>query len=111
MSVVRGDPTENFSPSVSHITRLIEKENTLIKDLVRERYDSLRSDQWSEEVFMSTIDDYKKMLYHSGAASRDYDRWPDSAYAEDTTHFRQFILERLESMDTYINTLSGGEQN
>lgn len=111
LSVVRGDPTENFSPSVSHITRLIEKENTLIKDLVRKRYDSLRSDQWSEEVFMSLIDDYEKMIYHSGAATRDYDRWPESAFAEDTTYFREFILNRLVSMDTYINTLSGGEQN
>lgn len=109
LSVVRGEPHENFSPSVSHVTRLIDMDNSEVKQQVSERYNELRHDQWSDEAFMQRIDLYESMLYGSGAMTRNYSRWPSAAYAESTESFRSFIIERLHSMDNYLDNKLGGD--
>lgn len=109
LSEVRGHPSENFSPSISHITRLIHLGNEEITNKVKDRYSQLRQSTWSEDHMMSIIDSYETMLYDSGAMTRNYKRWPTAAYAEDTSEFRQYILNRLIAMDEYLNEILGGE--
>ncbi|GAB2318585.1 hypothetical protein IRB23SM22_08430 [Alkalibacterium sp. s-m-22] len=109
LSLVTGLPDENFSPSVSHITRLIEMNNEQIKQQVHERYRQLRASEWSDQAFDDRISNYESMIFKSGAAKRDYSRWPSSAYEKDADKFRAFVNERLNAMDIYLNDILGGD--
>lgn len=70
--------------------------------MVKEKYQKLRADEWSEDAFMERLDEYEEDIYHSGAILRDKERWPGTAYNENMDYLRNYILERLKAMDEFI---------
>ena len=100
--MVRGLPTTNYLPTATLIHAAIQQEDQLIIQMVKEKYQKLRADEWSEEAFMERLDEYEEDIYHSGAILRDKERWPDTAYNENMDQLRNYILERLKAMDNFI---------
>ena len=88
---------------------LLDYEDENIKGLIKERYDYLRQNGWSNETIFNILDGYKKDIYDSGAYGRDKERWPDGTYSiEDVEldRFNGFVKERLEFFDYYVADLT-----
>lgn len=102
LAIVKGTPDTNSLPSATLIHSAIQKGNTKIIQMVKNKYEYLRANEWSEESFMEMLDSYEQDIYYSGAILRDKERWPETAYNENMNHLRNYILERLEAMDDYI---------
>lgn len=84
---------------------LLENEDTLIKKLIKERYEELRKSGWSEESMMDMLDHYEKEIFDSGAYERESIRWPHAHYIEKEeklSRFKSYVKERLKAMDEYV---------
>ena len=77
-----------------------------IKEMMKDRYEELRSDSWSEEHLLELLDEYEKEIFDSGAYAREAERWPHGHYLENQEEklnlFKEYVLERLKVMDTYV---------
>lgn len=102
LAVVRGLPTTNYLPTSTLIHEAMQQENTKVIQMVKEKYAKLRADEWSETSFMEMLDKYEQDIYYSGAILRDKERWPDTAYNENMDYLRNYLLERLQAMDDFI---------
>ena len=54
------------------------------------------------------IDALEQDIYGSGAYLRDMERWPDGTYQDPAlglSVFKDYVLKRYTSMDTYISGL------
>ena len=104
--VAHSSPLQN-----SPISRLvkIDKENT--SKLLKERYNYLRNNEWSDDKVIGMLNNYESAIFDSGAYQRDIERWQDSNQIEPElklSNFKQFVLNRLKFVDDnfekiYIN--------
>lgn len=102
LAIVKGDPEVNYLPTASLVYMAIYKGNEKITQMVKEKYNELRTNEWSQESFMERLDEYENEIYNSGAILRDKERWPDTAYNEDMEEFRNYVLKRLKALDDFI---------
>lgn len=109
LASVRGDSSKHYIPSISHVNQGVKLGSDTIISATRERYIELRQNEWSEERFMERLDEFESMIYDSGAILRDYERWPTSAFNENTEELRNYILERLQYTDNLLEDMLGGE--
>ena len=76
-----------------------------VKKLIRERYNELRSGEWSDIALDAMLQGFERDIYGSGAYSRDAERWPESSRqdpAPGLSLFRDYVRERLLAMDAFI---------
>ena len=82
-------------------------DETIISE-VKARYQYLRQTSWSDEEISKMIAGYEKDIYDSGAFERTMNRWPEGNYyapSKKLDDFETYVLNRLKSMDNYINDL------
>lgn len=88
---------------------LLNYEDENIKSLIKERYNNLRENGWSNENVMKLIDYLGEDIYNSGAYLRDKNRWPDGTYLDDgveLTRFKEFVAARFKFFDSYVVSLT-----
>ena len=96
----------SFIMKYNPISRLIElnDSDTILK--VKEEYNKLRKNNWSEDHISKLLDNYEKDIYSSGAYLRDEEidsNWISSSIK--LSNFKDYCLKRLEYMDKYIESL------
>lgn len=72
------------------------------------RYWELRAGPWSDRTILEQLDQYEEQIFDSGAYVREQERWPNGSYVRTEkrlSSFKQYVLERLASMDSYYETL------
>ena len=97
----------SYEMTVNPVSILREKDPE-INRMIRERYTELRAGGWSEETIDAMLDGYERDIYGSGAYIRDMERWPDGNYQDPEAGlsiFREYVHERLSSMDSLIAAL------
>lgn len=104
LSEVSGDPTVNPLPSASLIHTAVVGKSERIISLVKERYGLLRADKWSDEAIFELLNQHQQAVYGSGAILREHRRWPDAAYNEETEQLYDYIRQRLQMMDHFIES-------
>ena len=75
---------------------------------IRERYDALRKDRWSDETIGTMLDGFEQDIFGSGAYLREMERWPEGSYIDPDlglSLFRAYVSERFRYMDAYISGL------
>ena len=90
------------------VYKLLELDDENIKRKIKERYNYLRNNSWSEEKIINMINEYEKNIYNSGAFERDKERWPSANYNDSEIKlntFKNYVLDRLKAMDEYIENL------
>lgn len=111
LSEVTREVTQNPLPRQSHVTRAIEQGDQTVITMVQDRYSELRASDWSEDSLMARLDSYEAAVYASGASSREQARWPEAAYNPDASELRQYVSNRLQVMDEFLDALLGGEES
>ena len=94
--------------TVNPVSILRQKDPDIIK-LIQNRYIQLRAGGWSEAAIDTLIEGYEQDIFDSGAFVRDMERWPEGSYEEPSlglSVFREYVHNRLRSMDEYIRNLS-----
>ena len=94
--------------TVNPVSILRQKDSGIIK-LIQNRYSQLRANGWSEQAMDILIDGFEQDIFSSGAYLRDMERWPDGSYQDPSlglSIFREYVHNRLQSMDSYIETLN-----
>ena len=97
----------SYELNVNPVSVLREKDPE-INRLIRERYNELRADKWSDRSIDHMLDGFEQDIYGSGAYDRDMKRWPDGNYQDQNLKlslFRKYVHERLSSMDSLIESL------
>lgn len=100
------DANQIFTQNV--VYKLLELDDKNIKIKMKERYNYLRNNYWSDEAITKAIKEYEKDIYDSGAFDRDIERWPYSNHNDSELKlsvFKQYVLDRLKAMDKYIEDL------
>lgn len=80
--------------------------------MARENWNAARASNLTEESLDSLIDEMYGQLASSGVYLRDHERWPEALYMDGIQRIqfiKQYIQERLDFMDTYINAPDFGE--
>ncbi len=93
--------------TINPVSVLLDKDPSIVKK-VKEQYAKLRAGGWSDEAINSMLDVFEQKIYDSGAYQRDMERWPDGKYQDPELKlslFREYVLGRLQSMDTWIEDL------
>ncbi|MBE5912955.1 MAG: hypothetical protein E7274_02710 [Pseudobutyrivibrio ruminis] len=88
--------------------RLLSMGDETIKDEIKARYATLRSDAWSEDAILTLLEEYQNEIYNSGAFARTQEAFPEGSYNDASvglTEFTDYVLKRLAAMDEYINAL------
>lgn len=128
-----GNLTDTWDPSVRNYTRpyiigaddnsyemtltpvsVLREKDPEIVSMLQERYAELRADRWSEQTIDVLLDGYEREIFGSGAYVRDMERWPDGNYQDPETGlsvFREYVHDRIRSMDSYIAGLTVSEEN
>lgn len=84
---------------------LLTENNKDIKEMVINRYNELRENEWSNNNVLEILNGYEKNIFDSGAFVRDKQRWPDGNYIEVCERlnvFKNYVINRLEYFDNYI---------
>ena len=108
-----GQDEEPYSIDISYnsimylnpVFYLIDIGDDNIKNLVGNRYEKLRQNEWSEEYLLNRLNNYEKDIFHSGSYLRDIEKWPTSAMntkSEELSVFKEYVANRLTYMDKYI---------
>lgn len=87
------------------VSRLIELEDSETIQKVKKVYQELRKAEWSEDKILDSIQEYKKDIFSSGAYFRDKARWEYDSNITSLEDFSNYVLERLDSLDTFIEQL------
>lgn len=89
------------------IGRIRELNGDLAINMIKKRWNDLRTTYFSNKYINSIIDGYQFDIFYSGAMNRDMLQWPDSTFndSKDLKHFKNYVEERLEYMDYYIYSL------
>ena len=96
---------DKYAMNYNVITYLRKLGDTNINELLKKKYNELRNTTWSNNYIESIINKYEKDIYDSGAFNRDKTRWSDGSYNDESvklSEFKNFVFERLNSMDSYI---------
>jgi hypothetical protein len=78
-----------------------------IKSKLKVRWGQLKAGEFSMNQLTSRVTAYKLLFRASGAYSREYVKWPGSAYDLDseTQYMLSWIEGRIAQVDSYINGL------
>lgn len=98
----------NHFMRLSPVSRLLELDDSDIKNKLVTRYNELRYSYWSEEYINKLLDKYEENIYGSGAFIRDKEKWPDGTYnnaSDGLSIFREYVLNRLEYSDASIERI------
>lgn len=91
-----------------YLNQLLENGADGLWEKIFDKYWYLRETSWSEEHINTMLDEYEADIYASGAYLRDMERWPQGTYADAAdglNTFRTYVMERLQAMDLYYETL------
>ena len=88
--------------------RLKETNAASYNEVLKKRYDALRSNYFSEESLIKRFSDYKEMFDNSGAATREENRWSGENritvdFDEELGYLTQWIIDRTN----YLNDQYG----
>ncbi|MDD4797066.1 MAG: CotH kinase family protein [Eubacteriales bacterium] len=108
LTEVRLDPETPMAPQTAGISRALKLQLPGLSRSIVQRYAQLRATTFSDANLLRLLAAYEEDIYGSGAIARDYERWPDSAYAADTRQLQELILRRMAYMDGCIAGLEGG---
>ena len=86
------------------ISLLIELGDENSISLLKKEYQRLRKGVWSDKELNTMLEQYEEDLFSSGAYLRDCMMWEESC-AVSLKSFRNYVFERLESLDQYMNSL------
>lgn len=98
----------NIEMSTGPVAALIRAGDENIIERIKERYLSLRANEWSDEAIFDMLDDYEVQIYDSGAYKRNYERWPECAHYDGNQRlsvFKEYVKARLKYMDEYVDGL------
>lgn len=85
---------------------LLEENNTKnIAGRIRERWQALRMDVLREERILSELEEITQELERSGALNRERERWPEGLYEEDASGIEDYLKDRLQFLDIYMEGL------
>lgn len=77
-----------------------------INELIKERYDYLRDNEWSDENLMSILNKYESNIFKSGAFARDANKWASGEHIENNiglSEFKEYVIKRVNYVDKYMN--------
>lgn len=94
------DPTIIYAEPC--IEQLFNENINGARDILRERYLTYRENILSEEHIISVMEENMNLLVQSGALARDTAICPDSGNTTDLTATKQFVVERMAFLDSYI---------
>ncbi len=97
----------SYEMTVNPVSVLREKDPQILR-LIKKRYSELRTDGWSETAIDILLDDFEQDIFSSGAYLREMERWPEGSYEDPSlglSVFREYVHNRLHSMDRFIDTL------
>ena len=95
----------NYIMIHSSINKLITLNDEETIDKIKKRYNQLRNSIWSEDNLHNLINNYENRIFLSGAYNRDIANLNASENYNDLNTFKNYISNRLKSMDEYINNL------
>lgn len=111
-----GTPADqNTVMGLGNLEALILNGDDMVRELILDKYRTLRKRLWSEEYINKLLDEYEEDIYGSGAYLRDMERWPQgSRWDADKglSDFRSYVSERLRETDEYygrVEELVAGE--
>ena len=87
-------------PWPTSISRMIH--TPAFRQALAERWQALRSGDWSDEALSALLDDYEAQICGSGAMAREGRRWPDAKRSEDLSELRTWLQARLAWLDGYF---------
>ena len=90
------------------VYRLIAIGDATINSEIKERYQELRADAWSDENILAMLDEYEADIYGSGAFARTQAKYMAGSYNDPSvglSEFKSYVLARLACMDAYIGAL------
>lgn len=93
-----------YSP-ISVLLKL-DKDNTA--KLLKDRYNYLRNNEWSDENITNLINKYEKDVFDSGAFIRDANKWPESNQEEANiklNKFKDFVIKRFHFVDEHFDDI------
>lgn len=102
------DADNNSYEMILNPVSVLRETDPDIVEMIRERYAELRTDGWSDRKIDEMLNGFEQDIYGSGAYIRDMERWPDGNYQDPESglsRFREYVHERLSSMDSFIETL------
>jgi hypothetical protein len=102
------DYEKNFITELNSIYYLQQLNDDNIYYLIKNKYNYLRENYWSNDNISKLIDEYQDTIYNSGAFVRDMNKWPDGNYNdpnEKLSKFKEYVLQRLNYTDDFINTM------
>ncbi len=94
------DPTIIYAEPC--IEQLFDENINGAGDILKERYLGYRQNILSEEHIISIMEENMTLLVESGALVRDTAICPDSGNSADLTATKQFVVERMAFLDSYI---------
>ena len=99
------DYTRNYPMVMIPIENLLNMNDPEIKTLLREKYQFLRKESWSDENIMKMLEKYEEQAYGSGAFKRDSARWPQNYHSSsnDLHDFKEYVLNRIHYFDGYVD--------
>lgn len=96
---------QNILMQTNIVHLLLEQGDAEMEKMLVQRYEELRESTWSDEHLTDMLNMYEKQIFDSGAYVRDRVRWPNGSYSDNQnklTSFKDYVLERMEYMDLYI---------
>ncbi|MBR6918687.1 MAG: CotH kinase family protein [Clostridia bacterium] len=110
-----GDASVNCLMKLNPVYFLIMYGDDEALSSLKDKYAALRAGGWSDDALSEMIDLYEKQIFSSGAYLRDVERWPASSRLDDPStglaRFKEYVMERLGYMDSYIDALSCADIN
>lgn len=101
-------PHDELIMTAGPLNQLLLNEAPGILGKIFERYWELRAEGWSDEQVNELLDAYEDDIYISGAYRRELKRWPEATHSkpdEGLTAFREYVVERLHTLDEYYKEL------
>lgn len=101
-------PPENndYIMELNPVQYLLRRDHDGTMAMIRERWNELRNDAWSDDAVDVLLDGYEADIFGSGAYLREMAAWPEGLYVEDPSDglntFRSFVHARFAAMDRFI---------
>ena len=86
--------------------RFIDHKSEEIINKIQSRYDEIRATFLSNDQMEQLLSGYEENIFGSGAYLRNQERWSEAAYADNMSDFKNFVFQRLDYMDGYIESIS-----
>lgn len=85
--------------------RMLELNVDNCREVLKRRWKELRSSILAEEELQKKIDELAEEVQASGAFQRECIRWKDEENTSDVSYLKDYVKERLEFLDGYIENL------